>query len=559
MPETPSSERPIDRVIRLLEKHGCGPKENGPGQYRSRCPVHKGSSSNLSISEGSDGAVLLHCHHVERGNLTCSAAAIARELGLAIRDLFPRREKRSLKPRKTSFAQAFESAEAAVASISKKLGPPTASWTYEEEHEGKRFPLMIVYRFDPAGGGKQFRPVHPAAEGWFIGDPPGKLPLYHLPEAQAAEAVVIVEGEKCADLMSQMGLVATTSAHGAQSPNKTDWAPLAGKHLAIVPDNDEPGEAFAENVAAICAGLHPKPRIKVLRLPLQERGDDVDEWIRNVVPDNWDLDDCRRELLRLWKEAPEWHPPDGAAQVAQAESTDTAPPNLTEWGNARRMAKAFGSKVRYCYPKSEWMVWDSKKWVADTNGVIWRYAKELPRLLLEEAKDEFFEDRQRVLQWALRTEQRRTLLSSIELLWSEPGIGVMPDDFDREPWLLNAPTGVIDLLSSEIREQRPEDLLSKITAVDYDPQCDIPLWRDVLDTVFQGNAELIAYVQRILGYALTGDVSEHAMFLHYGTGRNGKNTILDTVREVMGDYATVADPKIFLTAGMGDHLSLIHI
>ena len=235
MPETPSSERPIDRVIRLLEKHGCGPKENGPGQYRSRCPVHKGSSSNLSISEGSDGAVLLHCHHVERGNLTCSAAAIARELGLAIRDLFPRREKRSLKPRKTSFAQAFESAEAAVASISKKLGPPTASWTYEEEHEGKRFPLMIVYRFDPAGGGKQFRPVHPAAEGWFIGDPPGKLPLYHLPEAQAAEAVVIVEGEKCADLMSQMGLVATTSAHGASIAEQDRLGPSCRETLGDRP------------------------------------------------------------------------------------------------------------------------------------------------------------------------------------------------------------------------------------------------------------------------------------------------------------------------------------
>ena len=143
--------------------------------------------------------------------------------------------------------------------------------------------------------------------------------------------------------------------------------------------------------------------------------------------------------------------------------------------------------------------------------------------------------------------------AAIRLAWSEPGVGVMPEHFDKDPWTFNCPNGVVELLSGDRRDQKPEDMLAKLASVDYSPAHECPRWKKVLETVFNGNKELIDYFQRAIGYSLTGDVSEHCLFVCYGTGRNGKNTVLDTIREVMGEYATVADPKLFLAAGQGDH------
>ena len=99
-----------------------------------------------------------------------------------------------------------------------KLGP----WIYKDR-EG--FDLMRVYRIDLPGGKKQFRPIYPDPSGWHIGDPAGKLPLYHLDELAEADTVYVPEGEKCADRVRDLGLIATTSSHGSEAPAKTIGAP----------------------------------------------------------------------------------------------------------------------------------------------------------------------------------------------------------------------------------------------------------------------------------------------------------------------------------------------
>ncbi len=551
-----STKSPIDRVLELLERRACDPKLNGPGSWRSKCPVHKGKSHNLSVRVSSDGVVLMHCHHAgETGMPTCPPDAIMKELGLTLRDLFPRKDRPTKDSRKgTPKGKPFPSADEAIGGITKRLGEPTSCWIYEELHDGQRFELMRVYRFDLRDGSKEFRPVHPAVDGWYVGDPPGKLPLYGLPELAKAETVVVVEGEKCADLVRQMGLVATTSAHGAKSPTKTDWRPLAGKAVVIIPDNDEPGEGYAHAVAKLLISLEPPASVRIMHIPVIEKGHDVQNWLHEVVPETWDLTDCRIELERLWADVPVWVPPPGCAPLPKIQPEDDGPPKLSELGNARRLVKSHGDKIRFCYPRGKWMCWDSRRWTSDENGALWRYAKQIPKGLLVEASESYdYDQRESLVAWALKSEQKRVIDAALRLAWSEPGIGVMPDDFDTDPWLLNTPSGVVDLLSKEIRPQKPEDLLSKMTAKPYDPNHDCPRWHAVLNDVFGGDAELIAYFQRAAGYALTGDISEHAMFLCYGTGRNGKNTVLDTIRDVIGDYASVSDPKIFLTAGQGDH------
>jgi putative DNA primase/helicase len=188
---TSTAEKPITRIVDLLQRKGYNPQPCGPGQWKSQCPAHKGKSANLSLKEGLDGSALLNCHHVGESGRTCTAAAICDELGLTLRDLFPQRAKPSRPPR-SGRAKPFPSAEAIVNWIAKRQGNPTAMWVYQELHDGQRFELMRVYRFDTPDGKKDFRPIHPSAEGWFIGDPPGKLPLFHLPEVSTSDSVVVV-------------------------------------------------------------------------------------------------------------------------------------------------------------------------------------------------------------------------------------------------------------------------------------------------------------------------------------------------------------------------------
>jgi hypothetical protein len=312
--------RPIDVLLGRLERQGMEPQAAGSGQWRSRCPAHEGESRNLSIREEVDGTLLLNCFHRDAGGTpTCSSADIVAALGLQLSDLFPAngdrprpvgqpreiRPQRERRERPARPSHAYRSPELAIAGTVRRLGPPTQHWVYQDAdgHE-----LMRVYRFDHDGK-KEFRPVYPHADGWHLGDPPGLLPLYHLDELAAADIVIVTEGEKCADLGRGLGLTATTSAHGAGSPHKTDWSPVADKLVIVVPDHGDQGEGYATAVAALIAEQAPTAEVRIVRLPVTEDGEDIEEWLESL-PESWDVDQCRQELERLWFETPRWTPPE---------------------------------------------------------------------------------------------------------------------------------------------------------------------------------------------------------------------------------------------------------
>jgi putative DNA primase/helicase len=341
--EAAMSETPINRLIGRLQSHGCNPRETGSGQWKSRCPAHKGRSSNLSVKQADDGAVILHCHHVDATGQTCSAEAIVRSLGLEMRDLFP--DKLGSPPGKARVAmaasrngngKAWRSPEAAITWHAKTVKGRVSErgpWIYNDPDH---FELMRVYRIDyhdPETGQprKQFRPVYPDAAGWHVGDPSkDRLPLYHLDELTAAGLVYVCEGEKCADLVRGLGLVATTSSHGAQAPGKTDWSPLAGKTVVILPDHDSAGEGYAAAVAGLLAGLDPRPTIKVVRLPVDGEGDDVEQWLEGR-PDSWGPEECRAELDRLARAAPESNRTRTTRMSAIPSATPTPKPSMGPW------------------------------------------------------------------------------------------------------------------------------------------------------------------------------------------------------------------------------------
>jgi P4 family phage/plasmid primase-like protien len=266
-----------------------------------------------------------------------------------------------------------------------------------------------------------------------------------------------------------------------------------------------------------------------------------------------------RDLSTVGRMAGSYPPPatPNGNGVHQAEA-EPDPPKLTELGNARRLVAAHGTRLRYSRPLNQWFDWDGCRWCPDQSGAVWRRAKDTVRRLGHEAA-EAATDQQRkaTLQWALKSEERKVIAAMIELAWSEPSVAIMPEELDRDPWLLNTPSGTVDLKTGKLRPHRQEDLISKITRVPFDSKADYSRWRKTVSEIFAGDEEMVAYVKRALGYSLTGVIHEHALFLCYGTGRNGKNTVLDTVQTILGDYATITNPRTFLAIGKNDHLAMI--
>jgi len=174
------------------------------------------------------------------------------------------------------------------------MGPASKIWTYHNDYEN---PVGLILRWDkpapatsgkpgPATGGKpgkDIRPVSRTREGWILGGMPTPRPLYRLVELlkRTGERVYVAEGEKAADAAGTLGLLATTSPHGASSAAKADWRPLAGRDVAILPDNDDAGRRYAEDVAQILLTLDPPATVRIVELPELGPGEDIYDWLEN--------------------------------------------------------------------------------------------------------------------------------------------------------------------------------------------------------------------------------------------------------------------------------------
>jgi len=279
-------------------------KKSGPG-WSACCPAHVDRRSSLSIAVGDGGRVLAYCH------AGCSFAKICEVLGLTPGALFSDGEASlSLKPSKTrqksrywrhdSSAQAkkaFATAEQAIEELERQHGPKSASWDYHDELAKRQ---GVIIRWDVGEGEKDIRPVSLHEDGWRIGGMPTPRLLYQLPLLKNAPSVFVTEGEKAADAARSLGLVATTSPHGAKSADKADWSSLAGKEVIILPDNDAAGGQYAQDVAAILLSLRPASTVKIVSLPnLPEHGDVVDYIAANATVETATVREQVEQLVRL--------------------------------------------------------------------------------------------------------------------------------------------------------------------------------------------------------------------------------------------------------------------
>ena len=148
--------------------------------------------------------------------------------------------------------------------------------------------------------------------------------------------------------------------------------------------------------------------------------------------------------------------------------------------------------------------------------------------------------------------KRQAMISSAK---SEQGVPIMPDDLDRDPWLLNVLNGTVDLQTGESKPHRRGDLISKLAPVMFDREAECPAWWQFLERIFTRDFDLILFLQKAVGYALTGITREQCLFFLYGLGANGKSTFLEVIQTMLGDYANQTTSETFMAKRQSGQIS----
>ncbi len=211
---------------------------------------------------------------------------------------------------------------------------------------------------------------------------------------------------------------------------------------------------------------------------------------------------------------------------------DLLSPIHSDVGNAERFVELFGRNVRYCPRIKKWLVWDNKRWKEDDLEHVVKLAKKSMLEFFHQAIREGDRDSEKYAKSSLNAVKIRGLIDMVK-----PEVAIEVESLDTHDWLLNCSNGTIYLKTGKLKPHRREDFITKITPLDYIPGARCQPFHDFLKQIIPSQ-DLRDYLQKVFGYALTGDVSEKAIFCCFGDGNNGKTTLLNTIGHVMGDYAS---------------------
>lgn len=245
---------------------------------------------------------------------------------------------------------------------------------------------------------------------------------------------------------------------------------------------------------------------------------------------------------------------DPELSVRQSSSVSLLDYPDTDSGNAERLAALYSHRI--CYRS------DGKCWhIYDRETGVWKEAHEdeikgFARRTVRQFRDELGTQRHpgdSRLEFAFKSENSSRLNNLVREARTLPKLRVPSKNFDADPLLLNAKNGVVDLKTGMLREHTPEDFFTRTCGAKYVEGSNAPKWEAFLRTIFDGDEELVDYVQRIAGYALSGLATEQCMFVLKGDGANGKSTFLEVLREVFGDYAANTPVQTLLPGSRQGH------
>ena len=263
----------------------------------------------------------------------------------------------------------------------------------------------------------------------------------------------------------------------------------------------------------------------------------------------WPEDRLRHEAERLWRRAEASHGGAGAADPEHGEvggdgtgDDGVLPIGFTEDALAAEFSEQHGEDWRHVAVWGAWLTWTGTRWEREGTLRAFDLARRVCRAAANRANN---------AKVRTKLSQASTVAAVERLARADRRHATSAEVWDRDPWLLNTPAGIVDLRSGALAPHDRSLCMTKITSAA--PRGDCPAWLAFLGQVTGGDAELQAYLRRVVGYALTGVTTGHALFFLYGTGANGKSVFLNTLTALLGDYATVAPMDMFMATSGERH------
>lgn len=221
--------------------------------------------------------------------------------------------------------------------------------------------------------------------------------------------------------------------------------------------------------------------------------------------------------------------------------------HYTDAGNAERFADT-SPDLKYCAERDRWYWWDGRVWVEDQKGTMaTRRAIELAREIAEEAaKMADGELKVAMKGWGRKCEGAARIAACVQLARSMDSVRVGINEFDADPWILNLPNGILDLRTGHLGPHDPTKLCTKMAKAPFVAGARSKVFDEYLARSTEGNAEVAGFLQRALGYSLTGDTGGQCLFMVIGVGGTGKTTLIEVLKELLGSYASTTRAETLL-------------
>mgnify|MGYP001595337408 FL=1 len=425
-----------------------------------------------------------------------------------------------------------------------KLGNPSQIWEYNNEY--------FVYRFETKDkdgkDDKEFRPVswNPELGKWQWKDPKGKLPLYNLPEIKANpdKAVVICEGEKAADSVKQFfpNDVSTTTAHGSQSPQRTNFKPLKGREIIIWPDNDEAGQEYVKVLIDLLAEAEVS-KLQVIEIPkgLPEKWDAADADPNQIDVNMFNYKDFT-EHVKAFNEATTTHDKDGNPVEVKLDSVtesnsdkqllvyrdDWGNPKLVQQNQAAQLLENECKELKFDSVREEWMLYKDNHWQQCTSSVAMRMINHI--VTWNAGKCGYSIGYLNGISQFLKFEL-------IQELWNE----------QRD--IIPFQNGVLDMATMQISEHSPNQLLTWQLPYEYKPNATCKPVTDWLLEAVNGDKEQVQLLRAYLNCILVGRADLQRYLELIGAGGSGKGTFIRLCEALVGTRNTHATELKRLESG----------
>ncbi len=549
-----------------------------PDGYLARCPAHGDSRPSLRIWVGDDRKVRLSCR------AGCATDDVRQAVGLGWSDLFDvRGDAITVPAERPSLVGPGPTAALAdyVDHTVTVLGKQDDEWStraarYARDRfgldldtcrdldvgvdDGETIPGLkwrsraflayprLTVPFRSFGGvvhGLQGRDLTGDCPGRWVGllNPRGaRWGMYGVLRGQGGYGTAIVT-EGPGDGLTSVGVgydaVMVRGASLASNPDLIEElaAGLRGSHVIAAGDRDDAGRAFNR---ALAEGLRPYG-ITVHALPIPDHGakSDVTRW-REIDPDAFP--GAFHAAVKAARPVPVGGDADAQAVNAELTARTGADAVTGDQGaeaarilaglvgrygesdamNAHALTAWTQGRIRYA-PGLGYYVWNGKVWEQNAHKV----RQEIHRM-----------GAALVLAGDVKSARGFTMTARIDALLTElrsvPTVHVNASDFDARPELLSFANGTVDLRSGTLRPHDPADMLTYCLDVDYRPEAKAPRWESFLQEVFPGMPEMPAYIQRLIGYGITGSADEQVFVVAWGKGANGKSVLTDTLTRVFG-------------------------